>query len=383
MVQILSRKWYLLSRFVLLVWLAILASQTSYTQRHSNCELSVYGSLKIDVCGSENQKRFILVMSIGNVTRRDSLFGFNFQLSYDNNKVRITDALYLNTLSEFFDNKNVFINSKEGKVYGYAITMGMEPIYGNRPLLALNGLWISQCPDTCTFTVDYIEFTNEFKIIIDTLKPAKLVGEIFYSSDRFFEISILPDTLKFEDNKGVIDLNIRIPKNSRLTNYSIIGVYDPDMISFDSITSLSDNIRIEDYEHTNNLVRLFCKNLYDIADTQKIRFYINFMAENNFTIVVFYPEYDLTCKCLSGYKTDSVSVVYIKETSLLTEEKNHIDIDKCYVYDVMGRLVNNIDVQSNYSGFRNGMHFLNRGIYYVICRDKFSKIIERKIYVNY
>ncbi len=383
MVQILLKNWSSLSRFVLLVWLAIMASQASYTQRHSNCELSIYGSLKIDVCGNENQKRFILVMSIGNVMRNDSLFGFNFQLSYDNNKVKFTDALYLNTLSEYFDNKNVFINSKEGKVIGYAITMSMEPIYGNRPLLALNGLWIGQCPDTCTFTVDYIEFTDECKIIIDTLKPAKLIGETFYSRDRFFEISVLPDTLKFENNKGVVELNVRIPKNSRLTNYSIISAFDPDIISFDSITSFGNNIVIEDYSYNNNLVRLFCKNLNDIGDTQKIRFYLNIKTENHFTTINFNPEYDSTCKCLSGYKTDSVSVIHIKEPSFVTEEKKYIDIDKCYVYDVMGKLVKNIDIQSSYSGLENEMLSLNRGIYYVIYRDKFSKIIERKIYVNY
>lgn len=368
---------------MLLVWLAVVASQTGYTQRHSNCELSIYGSLKIDVCGNENQRRFILVLSIGNVMRSDSLFGYNFQISYDNKIVKFTDALYINTLSEFFDYKSVFINSKEGKVNGYAITMGMEPIYGNRPLLALNGLWIGDCPDTTTINIDYIEFTDEFKIIIDTLKPTKLIGEIFYSPERIFEIGITSDTIKFDDKKGIIDLNVHIPKNSKLTDFSIIGIYDPNVISFDSITSNSNDIVIEDYKYTENLVRINCKNLFDIGNIHKISFYLNVNTENHLTKVEFYPEYDSTCRCLSGYKTDSVALIYVKEVSSVEEENNYIKIDECYIYDIVGKLVSRIDNQKSFFGLENKLGFLNRGIYYVICRYNSSRIIKRKIYVNY
>jgi hypothetical protein len=382
------KKLFILGNVTIVVWLAFVASQTALSQRKANCELSVYGSLKIDVCGDVNKRQFILVMSIGNVFRSDSLFGFNYQISYNKEKVKITDALYLNTLSEFLDNKTASINSKEGKINGYAITMGMEPVYGNRPLIAFNGQWISDCPDTAIFTIDYIEFTDEFKVEIDTLKPAKLIGDVFVSNDRIFKVSIPIDTMTTTDSLAQMDVNLKIPRNSRLGefNLNINGFFNKLVI--DSVAILGNDFEINSYEYLNgNNFIVKIKNKNDFGQENTLRLYLHFYKPNEIIKISIEPEYEMYCKCISGFTGDSVNAFYKKETSYVDLENNGINIDGYYrflVYDNIGRLVKEMIIEKPQEIDKWFQILgLSKGIYYVFIENQFSKVIERKIYVNY
>ncbi len=380
------------SKLLILVWLALLASQIGISQKRANCELSIYGSLKIDVCGSENQKQFVLVMGVGNINRGDSLFGFNFQLSYDYRKVKITDALYLNTLSEFFDTKAVKINSIEGKVNGYAITMGMQPIYGNRPLIAFNGYWLSQCPDTALFTIDYIEFTDEFKISIDTLKPTYLIGEVKTVKDRVFELNVDKDTIISSGGKEEIDANIRIPKGSRINDFVIRVNADYDKISIDSVKTLGSDLKFKDYlvdDTGKHIVKILLSNTKDSGSENYIRFYVSYKRVNIFTSIQLIPEFESYCKCVNDVKSDSLIAFCREEINQISFEDNETKIDgdcNIVIYDIMGRIVKSYRVEEQM--WDNGNQVfdctnLTKGIYYILFYDKNLKLIKREIYVNY
>ncbi|MCX7909249.1 MAG: T9SS type A sorting domain-containing protein [Ignavibacteria bacterium] len=372
-----------------------MASQTGISQRKANCELSIYGSLKIDVCGNENQRRFILVMSIGNVLRSDSLFGFNFQISYSKDKVKITDALYINTLAEFFDTKAVSINSKEGKITGYAILMGMHPVYGNRPLIAFNGLWISECPDTAIFSVDFIEFTDEFKINIDSLKPTMLYGEVLYSKDKVFELKANKDTISSKDSSVFFDINVKVPKNSRLNEFRINVISDFDAIKIDSVRSLGNDIEFSKYQLMGidkiDTFKTFFNVKYDSGKTNVVRFYITNNKPNEFVKIIFEPEYDKNCKCVYENTNDTLLTFYEKIINNFKEENNFFEIDlvnnvNIIIYDMIGRIVKELDFGQGFYGYEeleSAFKNLPKGIYYVVLFNKNKRFNKREIYVNY
>lgn len=390
MERALSKNLSISSKLLILVWLAILASQIGISQRRANCELSIYGSLKIDVCGSENQKQFVLVMGVGNINRSDSLFGFNFQISYDNQKVKITDALYLSTLSEFFDTKAVKINSIEGKVNGYAITMGMQPIYGNRPLIAFNGYWLSQCPDTAIFSIDYIEFTDEFKISIDTLKPTNLIGEVKTVKDRVFELNVDKDTIISSGGKEEIDVKIRIPKGSKINDFAIRVNADFDKIRIDSVKTLGSDLKFEDYvidDTGEHVFKILFSNINDSGNDNYIRFYVSYKMVNIFTSIQFIPEFESYCKCVNDVKSDSLITFCREEINQISFEDNETKIDgdcNIVIYDTMGRIVTSfrVDGKLRYERIQDFTSLAN-GIYYLLFFDKNLKLIKREIYVNY
>jgi len=387
MAQISLRSLYTLSKVAIFVWLAFLASQTGMSQRKANCELSIYGSLKIDVCGNANQKQFILVMSIGKVLRSDSLYGFNYQISYDTGKVKFTDALYLNTLSEFFEMKSATFNAKEGKINGYAITLGMEPVYGDRPLIAFNGFWKTDCPDSAVFRIDYIEFTDEFKIVIDTLKSVTLYGDVFYSKDRILEVSTKRDTIEIQNPEAILDMEIKIPKQSRLENV-VLNVYYPfEKMSIDSATLLDGNLELLFIEKNNGNVKVHLANKDDNGVVNSIRFYSTISSVNEYHKITFVPEFENYCKCVSGYSSDSLLVIYHKQIYKIEEENNLNDIDGIYyvyIFDLLGNLVKMEELSGNrYDFLGDKLKKLPNGTYFLVkCNEKLE-VIERKIYVNY
>ena len=365
----------------MLVWLAVFASQTGLSQRRANCELSVYGSLKIDVCGNEKSKQFILVMSIGEVKRADSLYGFNYEIQFDNKKVKFTDALYLNTLSEFMDAKTANINNTQGKISGYAVTFGLEPIYANKPLIAFNGLWISDCPDTAQFVINYIEFTDEFKVSIDTLKPAFLIGVVDSTKDRVFKFTVSPDSVRIEGNTFEFDASVQVPLNSRLNYFDIEAKYDPNLIMLDSVAVIDSNIEylISDYNENGTTFKFSVKS--DDGKVCNLKFFGK--SKNNLdfsTEILFNPVFERECKCVVSSTSDSL-IVSRKMASFINEKENNInDIDfgtSILIYDVMGNLI--------YKGEKipDNLSSLSNGVYFVVEYSGMKKMLKKLINVNY
>ena len=362
MVQILSKSLLLLGKFGMLVWLAIFASQAGFSERKASCELSIYGSLKIDVCGNERDKQFILVMSIGEVKRSDSLYGFNYEIYFDNKKVKLTDALYLNTLSEFMEVKSTNINNSLGKITGYALTFGLEPIYGKRPLIAFSGLWISECPDTSRFEINFIEFTDEFKVRIDSLIPAILIGTIDSTEDRVIRFTIIPDSVVIFDNRFEFNGSIKIPLNSRLEYFDIETSYQKDIIKVDSVEVLDSNIEYLINDNNESGTTFKFKLNSDDGRVCNLRFYGTVESNNEFsTEIILSPKFERDCKCVISSTNDSL-IVMKRITNIVNQENNQFEIDdncKFLVYDVMGNLYFNSDkLPDNFDFLAQGMYFV-------------------------
>ncbi len=382
MVLVLSRNWSLLNKLSILIWLAFFASQiTGFSQRKTNCELSIYGSLKIDVCGNEKAKQFILVMGIGNVQRNDSLFGYNYEISFDNNKVKITDALYFNTLSEFMEAKSASINNSHGKINGYAITFGSEPIYGNKPLAAFNGIWISDCSDTAFFKINYIEFTDEFKVEIDSLKPAFLLGIVDSTNDRNFFLSFNSDEININEDTFYIDCSLRIPVNSRLENFDIVAKYNKEYYLLDSVIIPDTTIEYlaVDKDVDGSIFKFKLLNDNGVNLNFKLRGILKYFDIFSDKIIL-YPFFDNYCKCIVGNSVDTVNVENNKINYSPESNDNVYNIERnCEVkiYDILGRLL--------FEGKEliGDSFILQNGFYFIVKNCTGKKFLKKIINVNY
>jgi hypothetical protein len=173
-----------------MLWLVLLsASQPAEGQNRITGKVESWRV--IDICGQKTDQ-VIVVINLGKIVRQDSLFGCNFQLSYDSTKLKFHSALYLNTLAEFFDFRQVGFY-KGGRIIGAVATLSMFPIYGDRPLVGFLGTYTGNCSDSIEIKIDYLEFTFEFKKIVD-YQNGFVVGNVADQPSRLLKLKPTADS---------------------------------------------------------------------------------------------------------------------------------------------------------------------------------------------
>lgn len=375
----------LVGKIALLAWLTVAVSQAGISQRKIDCVLSIYGSLKIDVCGNDNQKEFVLVLDIGKVNSQDSLFGFNFEIGYEPEKVSITEPLYINTLSEYLDAKAVTIDSKNGKITGYAVTMGLIPVYGQKPLMAFLGKWLANCPDSAVFSTSYIEFTEEFKGIVENYRPAVLYAEVSPKPERVFTCQFGNDSIVDKSN-FFVDINLRIPANSKLKNFEIELNKNDANIIFDSVYSVTNDIEILLFEETENGYKIHCNIINDNGNNQILKVFGRIDTTNVADTIYVKPVFDEECKCISGSLADKMlikysNIGYVFENNESKENFNIDEIAAVYLVDFLGKVT-----KLEKEVLKNGTNILNDkpdGVYFMIINTNKKAYYKKMIKMNY
>lgn len=388
-IRVLWKNLLSVGKIAFLAWLTFTVSQAGFSQRKIDCALSIYGSLKIDVCGNnENQKEFVLVMDIGKVNPEDSLFGFNFEINYEPEKVAITDPLYINTLSEYLSDKQVMVDSKNGKVRGYAITMGFIPVYGQKPLIAFFGKWLQPCPDSASFSVSYIEFTDEFKGIVENYKPATLYGEVALKPERIFSTQFAVDSIVNELNFS-FDVNLSIPAGSRLKNFELDLNRNDKNITLDSVYSVTNGVEVLLLEPIENGYKIHCNIINDNGSNQVLKVFGKIDETDVLDTLYVRPAFDEECKCIVGSSTDEILIKYTKigyvfEKDGKNENIKNINIDDVvavYLIDVLGKVTKlERDVLQN---MENLLNEEPNGIYYVVIETNKKVYYKKMIKINY
>ncbi len=386
--EALLKNLWSIGKVLLPAWLFLAISQAGYSIKEVDCNLRIFGSLKIDVCGEPQQKEFILLIDIGRVNPQDSLFGFNYEIIYEPTKVQMTDALYVNTLSEGFELKAVSFNSKESKIIGYAATMGNFPVFGEKPLIAFLGKWISNCPDTATFKLNFIEFTEEFKINIRNYNDAILIGEVSPLESRNIKTNFSQNILKKKDNDTnfKVQMDFTIPRKSRIENFAMNFVTETSKIIFDSITTLSNDIELLFFERNNEIQKAHFKVINDDGLKQSIGIFgrIIFTSSTFTETITTKFEFDNECKCVNLVGNDTLRIEYEIEPTIVDFEKNEFNIDlskfeQIKVYDIMGNMVLQLGDDLTKTEIRN----LPYGVYFMIYTDTNKNVVKKEIYLNY
>lgn len=206
---------------------------------------------QINLCKSDD-KRFIFSVNIGEIKTTDSLFGFDIEIAYDKNKVKILSALTGNTLSEAFEERSFSYGYEENKIKGYAITMKFNiiPPSGNKDLIAFYAEWVgeTECEDSAKISITRLEFTDEFKKQINNYIPRYIYTKLIPNEN---EISIISPNnsnyiLKSGERQFTVKYTANLASNHKV-NIIDIKFVENNVIRIKDVITESSNVRIEGF----------------------------------------------------------------------------------------------------------------------------------------
>lgn len=246
-----------------MLWLALL-SVSQQAKADDKITVSVESRRVIDVCG-QTKDQVVVVLNLGNISRSDSLFGCNFKLNYDSTKLRFHSALYLNTLAEFFEFKQVGFFSN-GSIVGAVANLSMNPVSGDRPLIGFLGDYISKCPDSVEVSIDYIEFTDEFKKTVEN-QNGYVIAKVADKPERYFKLSVSSggDTTLIDSLSSEASLSVKAEQ----------GI-EESITSLEMLISLKafDNYEIRKIEPADKSI-LNIESIVDRNDSVIVKFFVN------------------------------------------------------------------------------------------------------------
>jgi len=336
---------------------------------------------KIDVC-DDAKKSVIITLDIGEISKADSLYGYNFRIDYDNEKIDFHTFLDLNTLTQNFQYKGANFFNSEGYLEGYAVNLTGTPVSGNKPLFGLFGDYIGDCHDTTYITVNYLDFTDEFVRKYEVFIDAEVIASVEDKEDRFLKAAFEVDTVSSFNDELKAEALIMLETNPGLRLESAMfemSVTNSELYQLETVSSISEDVFINDVVNEDNVLK-FRAFFNESFETQ-----LAFKAELKQLDKTFETA-DLVCNIISvnecscitrlfndnavvkGVEEDtSTSVVdffekginsyYDKNNEVFIYETESIGIDFIEIYNLNGNLldVNNkllnravIDV-SNYS----------------------------------
>ena len=362
----------------------------------------------VDVCG-QTKDQVIVVINLGKVLKSDSLFGFNFQLAFDSTKLRFHSALYLNTISEFFEFKQVGF-FKNGHIVGACATMGSQPAAGDRPLIGFLGDYIGKCEDSAHVVFDYLEFTDEYtkRLLFNNGFVEALVAD---KPDRYLKFTADKDSTIIDTGSTKSSFRLRVEQGMDSTVTSLDVKLFPanfDNYYVESVeTADSSLIEIEELIITDDSVDIafFVKGKLNNKDIAVVNIAEKEKGEEVAEILVKPVMVNDGCSC---FKHLLSSRHYIKSAQKsqdttdtttvaidVTENENIFDYysdmsnewvieakDRSFrvtIYDVLGNLMTEYHGLSGIS--RISLDRFSSGIYYGIIQDSRNKI-KRKILIK-
>lgn len=261
----------------------------------------------INNCNNDNT-RFTFSINIGEVKTTDSLFGFDFVIKYDANKIRILNALTGNTLSQGFEETGFSFAYEGNKIKGYATTMkfNIVPPSGNLPLIAFFAEWIGQnkCNDSSTIEIINLEFTEEFKKEIKQFQSGTIYSIFKPNEDKIVVLKPKYSNIQLKKNQNTFinSYLLELPENSKTDNIKIIfKETNPAKIK---------NVILKDITTQFELIKQNEINLRLGNNSYSTEFDIEFeYIENSIknTVEIEKIEYS-DCSCISGYQANYFTI---------------------------------------------------------------------------
>ncbi len=375
----------------------------------------------VDICSNDfSKKQALFGINIGNVEKNDSLFGFNFEVSYDNTKLQFNRPIYFNTLSEAFDEltRDVTVGFEPGTIRGYAVHLNfsLPPVWGNKPLIALLFDYLGNSPDTTSLFINYIEFTKEFKNNIVSYEPCQLKIEFIDKPQRYAEFYFDTDSLIFdneENNLSSIKIYLKTGSETKIRNlqfdllldntqnYTITKIlHNPEnIISFEQESAdLSIRLKTILSESFSNgeIVEIFIKNNSEIKSEGSL-------SVNN---IEFNPDHCVTRLISSELKiitsidstkdtidtnTTAIYSEYLSDSNInsfydrINDEfiiESEQDINFASFYDLRGLLLKRVDLRVMTGTNRIKATDLPKGVYFMVVKFK-NKETKSLINIKY
>lgn len=310
-------------------------------------------SKDVDVCDSLAKKRLILKVNIGEIKKSDSLYGYDLEIKYNPDKLKIINYLSGNTLSEFFEKQSFSLGLDGNIIKGYATTFlfNVPPAYGDSILIAFLAEWVGTCSDTTYLQITSLNFTEEFKKDLDTSLGGGLIKAYpFDKSERYANVIPLNQKIELKDGESEFKLkyHVKLPE---------VYYTDNIMLEFSS----SDSILITKAECQNKSVWVYApvENKIQIGLTNNVNeFDLNldctYLLKDTISNLKFYLEKFIypDCSCVLGCSSEPVEIkkdsnftsVDVMESNLisyydnvLTISNKYNQIDRIVLFDLLGR----------------------------------------------
>ena len=345
-------------------------------------------------CADQTTRTFILTIDIGEMTKTDSLYGYNFQINYDSNRVVLTDMLTAGTLSENCDFKNGG-NDTLGRFRGTAMMMGMTPMTGKLPLTAVKGYLKENCyedMDSAKFSLEYMEFTDEFTHDSVMLNPYSLPirKNNNLSPSQYLKLRVLNDSVNLSDSAQKLVLYVEKPDIDIFTiSFKLDFSSLKDYISSDSgfvinVETEKNDIESTSVSESDYVANVTVSNNPTFLRGDKIIVNLRQMdsihADYGKCRIRVYPGEITESNCIGAYIPDSVKVVTIPPAVSVEEQDNSSlysfdgsnllfknDYDNVKIYDIRG--ANIIDKNNVFSGENLQLGNFGSCVYFAILKS--------------
>lgn len=373
--------------FWILAGISLLASNQSIFAETTKIKLECDKLPK--VCANDGDGEFVIFVNMGAVAKKDSLYGFDFQLIYDSEKIQLTDFLTIGCLAEKCTHKNVSYHGDTVK--GYATRLDFYALAGDKPLFAMKGKVKNNCIDSALIKIDYIEFTEEYT------KPVEIEDAYYLKVERL-EKKQNSLRAKFQIDTIMIKYDSAIPQELTMT-YNGVDRFDNAKLKLSArkinemlmISELPEGITKTDLDE--NTIELSYSGTPSFAVVRKVKFLINaeylskFEKVNELIIVELIED---KCKCIGIYEGDSIRVLNEKSSvSEIAEGKHSVHIDRMLrvseqykfmkLYNASGKLM--FDGEINGEMIDLGMY--DKGFYLAAMFDENHKLIKTIKIIKY
>lgn len=350
----------------------------------------------VDACDSLAKTRLVLKVNIGEIKKADSLYGFDIELKYDPTKIKFTNYLVGNTLSEFFEEKSFSLGLEGDKVKGYATTFNFNvpPAYNDSILIAFSAEWIGgTCKDSSWVQITALNFTDEFKKKLnDTLGGGYVYNEPIEKPERI--VTIIPDSSKFilQPKETEIDykLNVKLP-DYNFVNKLKLYFNGQDTVSIFDVKS-NDNVNIDKFSNSEIELSLNERVTNFVLDIKAA--YVLNDTITDYSYGLNKVEYN-DCSCIFNYKTAPIKIT--KDSSFVSVKDgdqnivnqdgvisiNNFDqkINKISIYNLLGSKIYEENVQ-NKTEIKIFINEFKENIYFIRI-EKNDKIENKKFYKCY
>ncbi len=361
----------------------------------------------VDACADANKKQVLITLNIGEVTRQDSLFGFNFEIKYDPSKIRFDFVLWQNTLADEFEIKHSRIDSKDSIIYGTFghLNPSLAPVAGNKPLLAVIGYWLGNCTDSSEISISYLEYTEEFQKVNDGFENCFVYAKVKDEPNRLLEYSFDIKEIEFVSDSS-IDVKLKINSNGNKLSKAVFALFsDEKFFKVDSVESIHQLFEITPSMVVGGGKGVIGKSF--IATANNVTFddeVISFRIKNSYEYGeyfgnVYVENYSVgNCDCITRYKSDTIKLysnrqkepddttsvidyfdnyakVYFVENSkefvIERDEPSRIEIE---IYDIQGKIVFRTEEESQF--IRINVNYFQNGLYSIRLSEnnRFKKV---------
>ena len=320
-------------------------------------------------------KRITFNITIDNINKEDSLYGFNLGLKYDTTKVQYVNTLTGNSIMSKFTHKFISNDGIKQIVDVDGGILGMNPLSGDTNLVAFEFNYIADDFSSASFSIVYLNMLEGYTKSIDLSESnIEFSPKVKDLENRKVELNSSLDDIKIDSTlKNIFYLNNKIYTDNRMDNFDFKLTYDKKLISLSLVQNENYTLEKVDDNLLYDVYKVSSDNFITRNEFIEIEIFQNneIKEELNSNIEVEIVDWDIS-SCITR-KNDSFVINFttyeekvVKSIRELLESSKNISFE---IYNLMGIKVYDSIIYTNH------LPNLEKGLYIIKSNNKIEKII--------